>query len=163
MTSSKLEDALVTMRRIMRATELSSLALAKKSGLTPSQLIVLQLIANETQPTPSLVSARTTLSQATITTVLQKLEARALISRQRDENDKRRQYLKVTALGAETLKTAPDILQAQFQEQFQKLEDWEQSQLVSSLQRVARLLGADQIDAAPILDLGELNAPPVDG
>lgn len=162
MTPSRLEDALVTMRRIMRATELSSLALAKKSGLTPSQLIVLQLIANESQPTPSLVSARTTLSQATITTVLHKLEARQLITRQRDDKDKRRQYLQVTTLGAETLEAAPDILQAQFQIQFQKLEDWEQSLLVSSLQRVAKLLGADQIDAAPILDLGELNAPIMD-
>jgi len=117
------------------------------------------LIANESQPTPSLVSARTTLSQATITTVLHKLEARQLITRQRDDKDKRRQYLQVTTLGAETLEAAPDILQAQFQIQFQKLEDWEQSLLVSSLQRVAKLLGADQIDAAPILDLGELNAP----
>lgn len=160
MSETRLEDALVTMRRIMRATELSSLALAKKSGLTPSQLIVLQVIAGSDKSTPGSVSAKTTLSQATVTTVLDKLESRDLIARQRDEIDKRRLYLHVTPRGYETLATAPDNLQVQFQTQFMQLADWEQSMVVAALQRVALMLDADQIDAAPILDLGELNAPP---
>ena len=161
MSQTRIDDALIAIRRIMRATELSSLALAKKSNLSPTQLIVLQVIASVENATPSFVSHKTTISQATITTVLDKLERRELITRQRDETDKRRLYLRVSDLGHQTIATAPDILQIQFQRNFQKLEDWEQSYIVSAMQRVATMLDAEQIDAAPILDYGELNTTPV--
>jgi len=161
MSQTRIDDALIAIRRIMRATELSSLALAKKSNLSPTQLIVLQVIASVENATPSFVSHKTTISQATITTVLDKLERRGLITRQRDETDKRRLYLRVSDLGRQTIATAPDILQIQFQRNFQKLEDWEQSYIVSAMQRVATMLDAEQIDAAPILDYGELNTTPV--
>lgn len=35
------------------------------------------------------------------------------------------------------------------------MEDWEQAMLVSSLERVAAMLDADEIDAAPVLDSGD--------
>lgn len=160
MEQTRIEDALIALRRVMRAIEISSLSLAKKSGLTPTQLIVLQVIAAVDNATPSYVSVKTTLSQATITTVLDKLEKKSLVARQRDNTDKRRLYLRVTELGRQTIATAPDILQIQFQRSFQRLNDWEQSMIVASFQRVASMLDAEQIDAAPILDYGELNTPP---
>ena len=160
MSDARIDDALIAIRRIMRATELSSLALAKKSNLTPTQLIVLQVIAGVENATPSYVAHKTTISQATITTVLDKLEKRELLVRQRDEHDKRRLYLRISDLGRQTIATAPDILQIQFQRVFKNLEDWEQSYIVSAMQRVATMLDAEQIDAAPILDYGELNTTP---
>ncbi len=160
MSQTRIEDALIALRRVMRATELSSLSLAKKSGLTPTQLIALQVIAVTPDATPSFLSAKTTLSQATITTVLDKLEKRGMITRQRDDADKRRLYLRITDEGRQTIATAPDILQIQFQRNFQQLEDWEQSMIVTAFQRVAAMLDAEQLDAAPILDYGELNTPP---
>ena len=47
MEDNHLEEALVAIRRVMRATEINSLSLAKKSQLTPTQHIVLQIIANK--------------------------------------------------------------------------------------------------------------------
>ena len=54
----------------------------------------------------------------------------------------------------------PDLLQDKFRDSFSSLNDWEQSMIVSSLQRVARFIDAEQIDAAPIIDYGELNQEP---
>jgi len=36
------------------------------------------------------------------------------------------------------------------------LADWEQAQLVSSLERVADMLGAQDIDASPVLTTGDI-------
>ena len=47
MEDNHLEEALIAIRRVMRATEINSLSLAKKSQLTPTQHIVLQIIANK--------------------------------------------------------------------------------------------------------------------
>jgi DNA-binding MarR family transcriptional regulator len=157
MTETRTDDVLIALRRIMRATELNSRGLAKKSNLTPSQLIVLQLIANGRRVTPGYIADKSTLSHATVTALLQKLESRGLISRQKDDTDKRRQHIMVTELGITTISTAPDILQTQFQKQFGEIDEWEQNFLLSALQRVASMLDADQIDAAPILHYGEIN------
>ena len=56
MEDNHLEEALVAIRRVMRATEINSLSLAKKSQLTPTQHTVLQIIANKKHTTPSHIS-----------------------------------------------------------------------------------------------------------
>jgi len=49
-----LNDALVSVRRILRATDIRSKKLAKESGLTTSKLLVLQTIAEEGEVTNKL-------------------------------------------------------------------------------------------------------------
>ena len=157
MRNNNLEDALVAIRRIMRVTEINSLSLAKKTKLTPTQMIVLQVIATTDEATPSFISNKTTLGYATITTVLNKLVTRGLITRKKGDLDRRMQFVKITEKGQETIELAPDMLQSQFEKNFQNLHDWEQSMIVACLQRVSFFLEAETIDAAPILDYGELN------
>jgi len=48
-------------------------------------------------------------------------------------------------------------LQQRFVREFEQLEDWEQAQLLSSLERVATMLDARDIDASPVLDLGAID------
>ena len=48
-------------------------------------------------------------------------------------------------------------LQEHFAQQFAALQEWEQSMIVSSLQRVAAMMDAQNLDAAPFLDLGILD------
>ena len=60
MENNHLDEALVGIRKIMRAVEINSLSLAKKSRLTPTQHIVLQLISNKETTTPSNISKITT-------------------------------------------------------------------------------------------------------
>jgi hypothetical protein len=43
---------------------------------------------------------------------------------------------------------------------FEALEDWEQAQLVASLERVAAMLDAGDMDASPVLDTGDLRGAP---
>ena len=160
MEDNHLEEALVAIRRVMRATEINSLSLAKKSQLTPTQHIVLQIIASKKHTTPSYISYITTLRHTTIATVINKLLSRDLITREKGINDKRIQYLNITEEGLEILESSPDVLQDKFKEQFTSLNDWEQSMIVSCLQRVARFIDAEEIDAAPILDYGSLNEEP---
>ena len=88
MEGNHLEEALVAIRRVMRATEINSLSLAKKSQLTPTQHIVLQIIANKKHTTPSHISYITTLRHTTIATVINKLLSNDLITREKGINDK---------------------------------------------------------------------------
>ncbi len=156
--TERLEPALIALRRILRATEISSRALAKNCGLRPSQLILMQIIANASAATPSFLAREVSLSQATVSALIDKLEARGLVRRRRDEADKRRVYVELTDLGAATLRDAPDSLQRRFEKGFANLPAWEQSYLVAALERTAALLDAEDIDAAPVLDVGAIGA-----
>ncbi|MEN8722215.1 MAG: MarR family transcriptional regulator [Alphaproteobacteria bacterium] len=153
------ETALIAMRQILRATEMNVRKLAGQSGLTPSQLIILQIVGKLENAMPSQIAREASLTQATVTTLIDKLERRSLVKRRKDEQDKRRVIIDLTEFGQQTLSIAPDLLQDQFSSRFNQLAPWEQSMLIASLEKVASLLDAEEIDASPVLDVGAIDKP----
>lgn len=152
----KYQEVLVALRRVIRATDLHSKHLVRTAGLTASQVLILQAIAKHQQATPSQLAKAISLSQATVTTIVDRLEERGLIERERSQKDRRKVYLRLTDLGSTVLEQAPAPLQEHFIRQFGRLESWEQMSIISSLQRVAAMMDAEEIDASPILDVGSL-------
>jgi len=150
------DHSLVALRRILRATELYGRDLAQEAGLTAVQLRVLQIIGETDHSTPSEIATRMGVSQATISVLLNKLEGYGLIARQKSRADRRQTDLQITAKGRAKVEVAPDALQQRYVAQFEALPDWEQSMIVSVLERVAGMLDAGKIDAAPVLTGGEL-------
>lgn len=153
----RVSDALVAIRRIVRAAEFASRDLSRTTGLTPSQLIVLQIVAREGEPGAGAIAEAARLSQATVTALLDKLEARGLVVRHRRNEDRRRISVELTPEGRRTLAEMPDVLQDRFAARFEKLADWEQASIIAGLERVAALLNAEGIDASPVLDVGALD------
>lgn len=154
---SRHHDILIALRRIIRATDSYSKHLSKVSGLTAPQLLIMQAIHNSGDVTIKSISLQVSLSQATVTTILDRLESRGLIRRLRSQTDKRIVHANLTKEGQLLLNQAPTPLQQQFVERFQQLNDWEQNLLLSSVQRIAEMMDAQGLDAAPLLDVGEAN------
>lgn len=153
---SELHDqVLVSLRRIIRATDLHSRKLGKETGLTTPQLVVMRAIRQRDTPVASEIARAVSLSQATVTNILNRLESHGLISRTRSEEDKRRVNVSLTSQGKDLLATAPQPLQESFIERFGALEIWEQHLLVASLERLATMMDAEHLDAAPLLTASE--------
>jgi len=159
LTVNSIDDVLTALRRVIRATDLHSKHLEKTAGLTAPQLLLLQILQSRAsnKVTSGALADEMSLSQATVTTVLDRLEARELVQRQRSSSDKRKVYVTLTEEGARTLKLAPAPLQQYFAQQFQALEDWEQTMILSALQRIAHMMNAQNLDASPVLDVGALD------
>lgn len=151
------ETSLIALRRILRATELNARMLARATGLTTPQLIVLEIVAAAGRATPKEIAGKAGVGQATATSLIDKLEARELITRTRSDHDKRVVWVAATEKGLALLQTAPDPLQKTFSERFRILPDWEQAMIVAALERVNALLNAGTLDAAPLLDVGALD------
>lgn len=154
---SSTNEVLVSLRRVIRATDLHSKYLAKTTGLTSPQILLLQTIRDKGQVTIGELANEISLSQATVTTILDRLEKRELVYRERSKEDKRKVHAYLTDSGIETLKTAPTPLQEHFTRQFADLQNWEQSMIIASLQRVAQMMDAQHIDASPVLDIGVID------
>ena len=151
------DEVLIALRRIIRATDLYSRKLSKVAGLTAPQLLVMQAIVAREEMTMGEIATEVSLSQATITTILDRLEKRELLIRERGSSDKRRVYARLTPAGKDLVNRAPAPLQEEFLERFEQLDDWEQSLILSSLQRVASMMDAADIDASPVLDVGAMD------
>ena len=155
----RVDESLIALRRIVRATELYARDLAQAAGMTPAQLRVLQVVDEKGGTTPKALANQMSVSQATVTALVDKLVARGMVERVSSDQDRRQINVVMTGLGRTTLERAPDALQQRYVRAFEELADWEQAQLVSSLERVAGMLDAKGLDASTVLTIGEI---PVD-
>ena len=115
----KYEEVLVSIRQIIRAIDLHSKKLSKESGLTAPQLILMRAISELDNVTIKQLSSHTNMSQATATTILDRLERNQFVERRRSVEDKRKVHALLTEKGQEALKQAPTPLQEHFINRFQ--------------------------------------------
>jgi len=151
------QKALVLLRQIIRSTDMQDKDISRSTGVTPPQLMVMQTLRENTQLTTGELAKEMVLTQATVTSILDRLEKKELISRERGKEDKRKVWVSLTEKGTELMKGAPTTQQDIFVRNFEDMQNWEQSMIVSSLERIAFMLNAQHLDAAPLLDIGELD------
>jgi len=151
------EQVLIELRRILRATQLGARTLARESGMTTSQLVALQILNAHGEMTARQIAESMHWKQATVTSLLDRLQERGWITRRRGEQDRRRVHVQLSPEGRRQLVRAPQSLQERFLSQFESLQPWEQSSILATLQRVAQLLDAASIDASPVLDVGRID------
>lgn len=154
---NRANTALVALRRILRTTELHARQLARQSELTTSQLLLLKYVARARAALASTIAREIDLKQATVTVLVNKLETAGLVTRRRDTEDRRRIWIELTELGMDAIRESPDLLQDRFEQSFDGLAPWEQALIVAILERVATMLDAEELDAAPVLDVGDLD------
>lgn len=154
---NRIDEVLISLRRVTRAIDLHSKHLMKTAGLTAPQMLILQTLRDQGDAIISDVANQISLSQATVTSILDRLEKRGLVMRERSRQDKRKVFACLTEAGNDLIRNAPMPLQDYFIRQFSDLQDWEQTQIISALQRVAHMMDAQHIDAAPLLDVGAID------
>jgi DNA-binding MarR family transcriptional regulator len=143
------EEVLIALRRITRAIDLHSRQLIQSHGLTGPQALILKKLLDTGQTPVGTLAQRVNLSQATVTDILNRLEKRGLVRRVRSETDRRRVLVEGTEEGKRLLQTSPPLLQKQFAERFKALQDWEQTLVLSTLQRVAGMMDARELPLSP--------------
>ncbi|WP_018698120.1 MarR family winged helix-turn-helix transcriptional regulator [Amorphus coralli] len=133
---------LIVVRRIIRSVDLQSRHVARTVGLTIPQLIVLQAVRDLGEVTSTTLSAHVSLSPATVTTILDKLEGRALVERYRSSSDRRVVHTRLTREGDAALRKAPPLLQEAFVSRFEGLKPERQEALLSALEDIATMMDA---------------------
>lgn len=159
MKNSSDEQILIELRRILRATQLGARKLAREGGMTTSQLIVLQHLNAQGEMTARQIAEAMHLTQATVTSLLDRLQERGWITRERGKQDRRRVHVRLSDTGLQQLQRTPESLQERLVGQLRELQTWEQTAILAALQRVAQMLDAASFDAAPVLDVGRIDRP----
>lgn len=155
---SSVDDRILrSLRRISRAIELHSKQLKSTHRLTAPQLICMRELREARFLTPSELAHAVSLSQATITGILDRLERRELVQRTRNPADKRRVIVELTEAGLAAVEAAPLPLHARFAKRLAALPADEQAQIEHVLGKIVQMMEAEDIDAAPMLVDGAMS------
>ena len=142
-------QVLSSLRKIIRFVEMYSKKLSSSHRVTGPQLICL-LTIDENQPvTATQIAKNVHLSPSTVVGVLDRLEEKGFVRRERDRNDRRRIQLYVTDEGRELAQSAPSPLQDKLSEAFSTLDEQEQSTIALSLQRIVDLMEVKSLEGEP--------------
>lgn len=134
------DSVMHALRKIIQIVDLNSRRLVKRVGLTSPQLVILKEICRAEEVSAGTIAKAVSLSQATLTGILERMEKRGLVLRSRDDRDRRRVMVRATVLGQRVVDTAPPLMQEAFVEQFEGLPDWEQTMILSSLQHLVAIM-----------------------
>lgn len=157
MGRSTVEDEILrAIRRIIRAVDLHSRVLAQTHGLTGPQALILKELSRLEATSVGQLAQQVSLSPATVTDVLARLERRGLVRRTRSDADRRKVHVSATDAAFQLLQTGPSLLQERFLAQLDELEEWERTLMLSTLQRLATMMAAEAIEAAPVLSSGPI-------
>lgn len=160
MSSQDMRDEVIrTIRRIIRAIDLQSKRLVKNYGLTGPQLLIIKKLQASGGMTVSELAREINVSQSTVTSILDRLEKYGYVLRSRSETDRRRVIVNISGRGEAVLSENPSLLHESFLSRFEKLSDWEQTALLSSLQRVASMMDAPELEEHPVLISGSFEEP----
>lgn len=154
------DEVVVALRRIVRAIDLHSRRLAQEFGLTGPQVVLLRELVRHGEMHVGELAKSVSLSHATVTDILNRLEKRGLIERVRSLVDRRRIMVTPTDQAISLVEKSPPLLHEQFSERLEELNDWEITQILSVLQRVGSMMDAQEVEASPLLATGSMTAEP---
>ena len=123
-----------------------------------SPMLLTQVAVSGPMQTNHLASA-VNLSSATVCGILDRLEQRGLVIRERQRDDRRRVLISLSDAGQETVDNAPPALQDSFLFKLRALSHRDQEVIQKTLARIVEMMAAEELDAAPILVPGDAVTP----
>lgn len=145
----------------MRSTDLHSRQIGVEYGVTVPQLICLQVVVEHDGLSAGELARRVELSQSTCVGILDRMEAKGLLLRERSSRDRRVVLVKATEAGRVLHARAPSLLQDVLTERLAALPEGEQEQIAAALERLVEIMQIRHVDASPVLETGvDLHAEP---
>lgn len=149
------DEVLIALKRIIRAIDLHSKTLVQKYGITGPQALVLKRIIHYKSVPSGILARDVNLSHATVTSILDRLEKHNYIIRVPSLDDKRKVMIEASANAISIFKNAPPLLQEEFISAFNELESWEKTAMLSTLQRIGKMMDAKNIPVSLLLETNE--------
>lgn len=130
------------LRRITRAVALHSRQLSACSHITGPQLVCLRTVIASGPLTATAISREVHVSASTVVGILDRLEDKGLVVRERGRADRRIVFVSATEAGRQLARDTPSPLQQKLAESLQALPELEQATITLSLERVVDLMEA---------------------
>lgn len=139
------------IRRIFQIVSEYARAAEKVSGLTGPQLWALKLLGNSSPQKVSELARNMYLHPATVVGILNRLEAKGLVTRTRSLDDRRVVDVELTDEGAELVRKSPQVAQAMLVDGLAELTAEQLETVAEGVSQVVKILGAEHLTPRPLL------------
>lgn len=143
------------IRRLVRAVYQDAAHTSKQHGITPTQSGVLRILLEQGPLSSAGLSRRLFVTPANITGVVDRLEKKKLVTRTRQQEDRRVVLISLTDPGRDLAGQLPDPIERRFIESLADLPEERARELADSLCYLLTLVGEREIgELTPDLDQG---------
>ena len=153
-----ISEIMDNIRRVFQVVNDNSKKAERETGITGPQLWAIKVIGDLSPVRVSDLAARMYLNPSTVVGILDRLEARGLVQRNRSDNDRRVVKVQLTAVGKELLVRAPEVASGLLVNGLETLTFEELISIEAGLDKLVSILGAQELP--PHLTLSpEVNVP----
>lgn len=135
------ENILVELRKIVRSMSIHSRRLQREYALTGPQLVVLREVTRAETIAIGSLAKRVSLSNATVTGIVDRLEQCGLVRRERNGKDRRQIFITGTEQGKTIVQKSPPLFQEHFLTALSGLGNQDQAEVLSVVSRLAGMMG----------------------
>jgi DNA-binding MarR family transcriptional regulator len=142
----KVKQIIFLIRKLMHGAELYNKELNKKYSITAAQLNCLLAIYENGPLPPSQIARHMLVNSSTVTGVIDRLELKGLVARQRNSADRRVINIQLTNDGKEMAKAAPPPIQQRVIDGLQQMPAYELNQIILSLTKLSKMLDFQDLE-----------------
>ena len=143
-------DIIDDLRRVFQAVSAYSKDVVIDTGLTAPQLWALKILHENAPLKVSELARCMCLHPATVVGILDRLEAKELVTRVRSRQDRRVVELNLTEAGEKVAAHAPEVAQAMLIKGLNTLSDEQRRCVREGMELVVRILAAEGIRPLPL-------------
>ena len=143
-------DIIDDLRRVFQAVSAYSKDVVNDTGLTAPQLWALKILHENAPLKVSELARCMCLHPATVVGILDRLEAKELVTRVRSRQDRRVVELNLTEAGEKVVAHAPEVAQAMLIKGLNPLSDEQRRCVREGMELVVRILAAEGIRPLPL-------------
>ncbi len=140
------KDIVEAIRRLVRAEYLDSQKMSKQYGLTAPQSLVLRLLIKKGALSSADLSRQMYVTPSNITGIIDRLEKKGLVERNRKQGDRRIALITLTQSGQTLGKTIPDPIEEKLLNQLDNLETEHLQILAMALNQILTLIDTKKVE-----------------
>lgn len=148
------------LRRIIRAVDVYSRELSARHSLTGPQLLCLRALARNGEMALGSLASALSLSPATVTGIVDRLEHKELLVRRRRLSDRRSVAVDLTPRGRTLVRRAPAPLQETFARRLAELPARKRDEISDVLQEIVEMMEPESLEGTQIGRAGKSGTRP---
>ncbi len=151
-TDIAISETMQSLRRIVKAIEDYSHEVSGRFGVTGPQLWALKTISREGSLPLGELSKKMYLDPSTVTGVIDRLEGKGYVVRDRSHEDRRVVNVRLTPLGESLVKKAPNPAQGKLIHGLRRLSEDELSTIYHSVEKLVEIMEAQNLQVTFFFD-----------
>ena len=146
------------LRRVFQILNEQSQRIKQETGLTGPQLWAIRVIHEHGPINISDIAKRMYLHPTTVLGIIDRLEARGLVSRNRSKDDRRVIWLELTQDGKDLVQSVPEVVQGLLGARLEGIALNDLAEIDEGIVHLVKIFGVQEIPPKPMLSL-EMNMP----